>query len=416
MIKKPMHFLFVITLFIIVSAQQGAFNSVRIAYFQTDITRSDGFLQRAKAAGCNFIAAGNGAFPNATSAQYAAMFQTVDVASKGQLKLIPLVGGLGSCHGNTWNQTTDLNSQAGWTATPSWASKTIDNLFTIEITKIRDAFNSSGANAYGTLQFIHLAHDECVWPIYNSDKTLNRIEIVMANGDIGQSNSDASFITTKISTSKDPIVIENAFRILYIDEVNRRVKAVNAISGLQNTQIMIYGDMWDPQINGSLPLRVSNFPSPYTLNGFNLRTQLKVHLAPGGTSTTDLADLPGLSSTDKTSFKQKVVLSPWWYNTMIGEVEYSPANTYKYFKGKGFKITYCVIASGDELPVNFDYINAMGKNVRDSYNYQDCIIGYMLAHFTVMPWDQSKGIFDQLPLYQDFEYMFHFQNQMLSKQ
>jgi hypothetical protein len=254
------------------------------------------------------------------------------------------------------------------------------------------------------LEYIHLGHDE---PVEN-DWLLTGNE----QNNISYSSNDWNYIHDKWWNKG--FTVEAAYRMLFADEIMRRVKSVRTIIGA-STKVMIAADLWDPQANGGLFKTVwhSN-----TKVGVRMVDASQVNAGQYGIG---LATLPGLLPNDAAMVRSSLILCPWnyyykwrWPKDPDADGKYGAAATYAYFAKNSFRFT--PFGSNDPdltgSPASLaEGTYAMQQGALYLKKYQGSYYsGYIAAYWPISGdpapfWDEAKGIYDQTVPLRTLEYM-----------
>lgn len=240
----------------------------------------------------------------------------------------------------------------------SYDSTGFDQTFVEFLQQVKAAH--SEANVNYPLEFIHLGHDE---PAYytrllvgdckigdGSDWSVNSVTEVCA--------ADKSFIQN-YSGSKSTAVQE-----LFVTELFRRTEQVKSNLG-SNVRVMIYGDIWDPQMNGQ--------------RNMELWDGTIVNTTPG------IATLPGLTNSQKEQMREKLVILPWNYDKSCdydGDGEYKANETFDYLSSNGFKFIYVhEITANNIYPYDNNRVAQANEYFNFSRSYKENCLGYGAVHW-----------------------------------
>jgi hypothetical protein len=368
------------------------YNSIRIAYYGNGEKLANGevdpFLKKAKDTKYNYVLA---EFTMDRGRNSSLLTKTEDFklaftrANAFGLRLIPLIqmGSGWAIHWrhaqSAWNQnikmtrvtcsmTTTENGTVTTTkspfGTPSFSydpdgfDKTAIELFQA----IRRAHQESGVSY--PLEFIHLGHDE---PAYYTRTLFGNCKTGDGPAGSGWSivsvdevcNADTSFIQHFAGSKSE------AVQQLIVSELHRRIEQVNATMG-NNVRIMVYGDIWDPQMNGK--------------RNMELWDGTIIHTIPG------IATLPGLTSLQKEQMRKKLIILPWNYDISCdfdGDGEYKANVTFNYLSSNGLKFVYAhEITANDIFPYSKDRIAQSNAYYKSAKKHRQNCLGYAAVHWT----------------------------------
>jgi hypothetical protein len=399
------------------------FRELRIAYNWNGYTMSDDFLKRARMLNYNRVIVGM--CPTVSAAEVASMVQHVD--SYG-MRMIPNVA-MSNCHSSPWicngccgtglvdatgkpllTNYNSHNTNDGNTSfiSPSLADETslgihgIDYYYQAFLNNLRNGFSqaitsNSLKNSAGYIEYIHLGHDE-----QHCSDGVTTSWLLIGYGNVKFSQTDRNAISG--FKSKYPSVTDDApaFRWLLADELYRREHAIQDASkgNMPNTKTMIWADMWDPQQNGSFAY------STYLTTSTH---QVTVVLAPNATGhTTDIIDLPYLSSTQKSELKANVVMMPWQYNTTYwaNGKDYDSHATFLYFINNGYKMGFCA-ALEDQHENSTTQMQEYVSEYR-KFAGNPNLKGYVATQW--IEWDNSKSMYGQPWRYSTMDYLWKLMN------
>lgn len=396
-----------------------SYNSIRIAYCGSGEGLGagmwDDFLQRAKNSRYNYVLAefafdrGANTSMQSKKEDFKKAFSKVD---KFGLRLIPLIQ-MGSCWSDHWKYANDnwganiqMNrvngkNNGGYTkffGCPSFAEDQngIDKTFQELLVTIKSAYTEASVSY--PLEFIHLGHDEpsfyqasLIGGVTYFDKAFHSDqswETYSLNATYSQADRD--FINNRINNFGEKV--ETAFSTLMVNEIYRRVKQIK-LNINDNVKLIIYGDAWDPQMNGPNFQLTYLSKKKYNING-------KVTGYDNCFKTTpQIRDLPGLNSNEKKDFKENVILMPWNYSencvtywpTDLSKKTwvYNTNNTFKFLRAGGFKFMYLhEIIDGKDTnsyrssnPPGYpqDRISQAKAFTNTSFNYNDNCLGFGAA-------------------------------------
>ena len=357
------------------------YNSIRIAHYKEGENIPVGFLVRAKKAGYNYVLGefllhrGNYSSMVEKKDDFKSAFKKVDAQG---LRLIPLIqmGSSSAEHWqwakDNWNPKIEMNRIHGknksgkhgnW-GMPSLAEDMdgIDASF-VELLEIIKQAHSEADVSY-PLEFIHLGHDE---PAFYKHCLIGGVkgtysgEYVIYDDDRSYSQADRNFINERISSGDST---SEAFQRLIVDELYRRIGQVHAVWG-NKSRIMIYGDAWDPELNGAM--------------------EMETYTAETAAMTPGIATLPGLAADQKETFRENVVMIPWNYdgNSTTGDKDYNAANTFSYLASNGFKFIYAHEITKDNIyPYPDERVAQANEYINESRNYQVNCLGFAAVHWS----------------------------------
>lgn len=381
------------------------YNTIRVAYYiyGTELgwgdANANAFLQRAQAAGYNYVL-GEFAFtpgshiadlkdPIRKAYQQVATFRTTEGLS---MRFIPGIS-MDSRWLTSWeyikkddNPNIEMNRilvplgdydnttacsidpslpcNSGIISTPCFAPDPagIDQSVNALLTTILAAHRESGVGY--NFEFIGLGEGEMF-----SYEAPAKILIAAS------SPKDQAWIASNRSKFSD---LQTTYQALLVNALKRRVDLVHNVLGPW-AKIMIFGgDMWDPQLNG--PIALTTFDN-----------QL-VKMVPSTTS--GLATLPGLSSSDKAVFRSSIIIIPWDYGP---PPPYDPMITFNYLNSYSLNFMHCSAYSPPaDDPGNVNATQAMNNYVSASRNFTRSYKGFVAATWVLYPSDQF-GILEALP-------------------
>src|SRR5512133_327745 len=257
----------------------------------------------------------------------------------------------------TDNLSTVNEGSNSWAPEPNGVDKSILEVFDA----IRQGF--ADANTNYPLEFVHIGHDEpqflnwCIIAgIGSGCETAYPYKGNLARGE--SSLVDKAYIQSKINMG---ISKQNAYQMLLVDELNRRVSQAEQVFG-PKVNLMIYGDSYDNQSWGGVPLWVQNgYGEKITLSG--------------------AIDLPGLNESQKIKLKEKIIPILWNYHGKVERADnpldfltrsdYNSNDAINSFASRGFKVLYCgALQNGN------DSKNQIKEYSSISHNYRNNCLGY----------------------------------------
>ena len=253
-------------------------------------------------------------------------------AHKAGLKLIPLIqmASVWSLHWlyakENWNQNIQMTRIAGTTRSgkkfyggmPSLSPDLdgIDHTF-IEFLEVLKKSHVLSEVPW-PLEYIHLGHDE---PAHYK-------RLIIGDCDTSDSGEKWSVDSVLEVSPLDRGYIlghkgqeQKAVQELMVSHVYRRAEQISTYLG-DDVQLMIYADAWDKQSNGLRDLKLFNGKIVHTAG---------------------LVDLPGLTDSQKSWLKKKLILMPWNYDINYdpdGDGGYQTGETFKRFSAHGFDFVY----------------------------------------------------------------------------
>ncbi len=353
---------------VVSSAHAQDFNSLRLAHLQLGPTTTQvptGFLIRAKAAGythilCEYLIHPANEWSNGFYVGASGTFSFRDglrdafqAASAYGMQLIPLFQVANEYSGH-WSNTN--NAGIDWESRPDGSTSTMpalaydangfDRSFTELITVIRDAYTASGIG--GSLGYVHLGHDEA------RDAAGNLL--------IGRSGIDSIWMA-----ANPPPSGSTSIQNLYANSIARRVQDVKSI--LPNTQVMIWGDMLDPQHNG------------------------------GQFNTANTIALPAMQSS---SVRDNLIIIPWSYHRCFasetpppcpsGTILYNSQTAFTHFKSNSYRFLFASNEEGNiptRILMTDDYLRT--ANMPD---YRNQVKGFVSTNWGVS-WNNGNDAYQQ---------------------
>ncbi len=260
----------------------------------------------------------------------------------------------------TDNLSTVNEGSNSWAPEPNGVDKSIIEVFDA----IKQGF--SDANVNYPLEFIHIGHDEpqflnwCIIAGIGSEcETAYPYKGNLARGESSQ--ADINYIQTKINAG---LSTQSAYQMLLADELYRRVSQAEQVYGT-NVKIMIYGDSYDNQSWGGVPLWIQKgYGDKITLSG--------------------AIDLPGLTESQKSKVKERIIPILWNYHGKVERADnpldfltrsdYNSNEAINRFVSRGFKVMYCgALQNGN------DSKNQIKEYSSTSHNYRNNCLGYCAA-------------------------------------
>jgi hypothetical protein len=197
-------------------------------------------------------------------------------------------------------------------------------------TMVFNAFiNARPRMKYKTLSFVHLGGDENYYSWL--DRNVPAYEMVLLAGLCGP---DTEWIAMHgLRDSSTEIQVQR----LYAASLKSRVDHISSLArrfGF-STKTMVWGDMFDPFLNGGNPYLYSfrNLFDPKLQRNdpfFNVKDNLiRIRL------------VGALRQPDLQAVRDKLVLCPWVYDTLTPVGRYVPKNVIDTFTSCGYKVVYC---------------------------------------------------------------------------
>jgi hypothetical protein len=390
-------------------AQMLQYNSLRIAYYrfgeELAAGLADGYLERASRSKYNYLLAefhldANEANPGIPAKKEEFRRAFIRAHEHG-LRMIPKIQ-LGSKWSLHWMAVGNPNIQMNiyhdgsrrW-GCPSLAydADGIDASFEQLLDVLREAFEE--ASLPYDLEFVDLGHDE---PVDDGYSLIGGVPDKVSGPDDSYAQVDRDFIVDRIENNGEEV--STAFQTLVVDELFRRAIQVRRILG-ENTRILVYGDLWDPEANGGIEKRTFYSTKEevcYDKGGRQVGCTssevFRVSKVPAKTfakMTPGIASLPGLSEDEKELFKNSIIVRPWCYydswpfgGDPDGDGTYNAERTFRFLADHGLKFVYTSVHH--ERPQDVAYtegeFRAMTKFVRASRLFRDSCYGYAAA-----PWE-----------------------------
>lgn len=366
------------------------------------------FLERAKNSKYNYILAGFSVDVGRNTSlltkkeDFKRAFKKVDEYG---LRMIPMIGmgGQWATHWlyakQNWNSKIQMvwveatEKIAGGTIVESeWAcpsykedAEGFDKTFIEFLQMICDAHREAGVSY--PLEFIHLGHDEpalyCQRLLIGSCKTgvfgkTNQFNVTRVLTEV---SADKSYILS-FSTTQRGVAVSK----LIVSELYRRTQQVKTYLG-SNVRILIYGDYWDPQMNGTT--RPQELWTGQIINPLN----------PSNLSNS-IGTLPGLTDLQKAEFRDKVIICPWNYKIDYDPdgdkdsqgIGYHTDKTFQYLSNNKLKFIYVhEITPGNVLP--YDPLRTAQAQAfyNTSKNFKQYCLGYNAAAFWGWEYPEPSG-------------------------
>lgn len=376
---------------------------VRAAFILAEgMTIPSDFLDRARQNGYNYILAHfgfytfhwsvNGSYNASFVNEMKAAFLAVD--AKG-MRLIPLfqfgtkhaseglrtvnthiswnIVGTGPCPGKAPVACpATLNFSHAFAADPP-GTQGVDHTYKQLLTGIKAGFDA--AKLRYPLEYVHLGHDEPTsgWGLHPQDTVgtpPHRLDDTLI---LGNSPVDSLFLASIIGKDTTQAKTEYAFESLLADELSRRVRQADSILG-HDVKIMVWGDAYDPQHAGGIPM-------PQLFNDKRVRTRGAILRVPA-------------------SQRPRLVLMPWMYPSLDYPYwqgnDYNTDSTFEYFKGAGYTFVYAHEV-GDSLAVSpwqrlqlSEEIATAAKPAYRSHNAGFCSVHW--RGWTRPPWVNFRSL------------------------
>lgn len=328
--------------------------------------------------------------------------------SKG-LKLIPLFQTM-DCHSQHWDRTSAAiewqnvppsvlsegkNHSKSMKRVPVFGpdSSGFDKQFTRLISAVlrglADAINSPRGMNYQNLDYIHLGFDE---PVHRWNTFSNYDYILMA----GLCEADIAWIESNVPGKMST---ENKVVRLIGSSIRRKAETVielAASAGL-TTNIMIYGDMFDPYLLGGYSENTNSSGRLYSFS--DLRKPSSENMV--AVNTTSLINDP-----DFIAVKQDVVLIPWCYDSEFNGTEYKVSSTFDALNGKvSFMFGYAIADQGGQITSSrFNQLRELVTVAKDPA-YTGSFIGFAAQHWvrSATRWNDAKET--QNPTFSNMPYL-----------
>jgi alpha-tubulin suppressor-like RCC1 family protein len=237
-------------------------------------------------------------------------------ADRRNLQVIPGFS-VGSGHSGSWNTTNasieinSINSEGEvLTMTPMAPDPDgIDRSFASYVGVVFRAFRAARTTHRRNLDYIHIGHDEMADYVSH--------DFLIANN----SQRDRDWLVQRHQAG---LSYEEAYYELIADEIARRVRTVRDTAAKygQNTRVILWADMFDPQFNGD-PMG-NRDPQPFT--GWTPAGRVAVNA------------MHVLTRASIRAVRDHIVLMPWQYAPYnpFGD-PYDAAATLSYFAANGFR-------------------------------------------------------------------------------
>lgn len=404
-----LQFCVIVSLGEVEQAQRFRYNSLRLAYYrfgeELAAGHADGYLRRAAACRYNYVVAefdlNTAKDVHGIGGKKEDFRRAFKRVHEYGMRMIPKLQ-LGSKWSLHWTAVGNDNIQMNvyhdgvrsW-GCPSFAHDAdgIDASFEELLLVLKKAFEEAEL-PYG-LDFIDLGHDE---PVDDGYLLIGGIPDDLAGPEDRFAQADREFILNRIEDHGEDV--STAFQTLIVDELFRRVNQVQRILG-EDTRILVYGDLWDPEANGGIEKRTFlseeeevcydkggravSCRSPEAFRSSSRSLHVFSRMTPG------IGTLPGLTEEQRQIFRKSVILRPWCYYDAwpFGAVPgkdgyYDAEKTFGYFSDHGLKFVYTSVHY--EKPSDSEYteaeLRAMKKYVRVSRHFTDHCYGYAAA-----PWE-----------------------------
>ncbi len=401
------------------------YNSVRLAYYlfgeELAQGKADGYLRRAAKAKYNYLLAEFHLDTDKSNPGIAAKKDEFRRAflrvHQHGMRMIPKIqlGSKWSLHWTAANnpkiQMNVYHDGSGTWGCPSFAYDPdgIDASFEELLRVLKEAFEE--AKLPYELEFIDLGHDE---PVDDGYLLIGGVPDQVSGPQDRFAQVDRDFIIGRMENHQEDV--STAVQALVVDELSRRVTQVHRIIG-ENTKILVYGDLWDPQANGGIEKKTfltAKEEVCYDKGGrevdcsapdvFRSSTRVRAFYSK---MTPGIASLPGLSAEQKAVFVDNVILRPWCYydswpfgGDPDGDGNYDAEKSFSYFARHGLKFIYTSVHH--EHPADSAYtegeFRAMTKFVRASRLFRNNCLGYAAAPWNTRWQDppDTAEIFDTL--------------------
>jgi hypothetical protein len=235
-----------------------------------------------------------------------------------------------------------------------------DRAFDTLLAVFKEAFNEvQGSLKYHSLDYVHIAHDECI-----TDADTSRAYFL-----IGECSVDQSWIQSHLSMYGNSL--ETTVQNLMGSEIKRRVHAITSRFG-GSTKVIMFADMWDRNMYDSKNNKV--YPA----------------IIPATYSTSSFISTWGVVNTDSAKFvKDTLILQPWRYGD---PTSYNTYDTYNSFKLSGFKFQYGWSLVSFNAPA--DCLLQLSKFIENSWKpeFKSNAIGYYNMDFTCDTLTCAKGM------------------------
>ncbi len=384
---------------------------------------SDSLLKRLANVGYEYVLVEHSFWNNSQYNEYEnRLRENFQRADKYGLKIIPTVNvhsvhdrslysvwnwytsnGWGNSSGNFVGKNVEWNRQSRQTdsgvvnyavASLAPGDKGLDSYVGKILQKMKNAYISSGVKY--PLDYISLPGGEI---------NLWTDQIMLGNGNLEFSPTDNVNINALISSFKRSYPYKSDFDIRsmayssYLAKAHLRdVKQVESVFSDQTVlpRVIIHGDMWDSQYNAGIKLKSAK-------NG-GMEFSLE-----------QIASLPGFTSAEKKSFRDRIVLAPWmysqktsyplqWHVSSNTSSEYSAKKTFEHFARYGFDYLFMAIMPSTALTVDpkdkgieaySNNFHALSRYMDNSYI--DGCIGYMAAVWgdTGGRWNRNRSMYTQ---------------------
>jgi hypothetical protein len=293
-----------------------------------------------------------------------AWFQQVE--DRG-MRMIPFIA-VGNRYCSYWKQANSLIKDNAWSdngaprsASPMAPEPEFDKTFTAYLGQLKIAWNgvTKRPGSSTSLPYFLLGLDEIFNPAVPYELLPARTSI-----------ADQQWISNKKWTV--PGKTESwYYQALMSAHLLQRVKQIR--TAFPNAQVLVYADMWDDQLNGSLPLKTRD----------------------GKTVTMAGAiDFPGLTPGEVAFLKSAILFVPWRYEVRwIGpNLSEDWMRAFKRFHDKGYRFLAgtSLYASGPNIEWSWaDMVTAM-RWLRAG-ELQDKAAGFIAQPYPAVPYAQNPG-------------------------